>query len=250
MAGHSKWANIRHRKERVDAKRGKTFSRLIKEVTVAAKTGGMDVAANSRLRLALEKARDANVPNDNLDRAVRRGGGLLEGGAGYSEVRYEGYGIGGAAVLVDCFTDNKNRTLAEVRHAFSKYGGNLGTDGSVAYLFERCGQLLFYRVENSAQLMETAIDNGAEDFREEDDESIEIVCPPDNFPALLDAVRAAGYTPEAADIVMRAQTDVPLADDDGRRMQRLLDVLEELDDTQHIYTNADIREEAGLSSSG
>ena len=250
MAGHSKWANIRHRKERVDAKRGKTFSRLIKEVTVAAKTGGMDAAANPRLRLALEKAREANVPNDNLERAIRRGGGQLEGGASYNEVRYEGYGIGGAAVLVDCLTDNKNRTLGEVRHAFNKYGGNLGTDGSVVYLFNRCGQLLFCGVKDSGALMETAIDNGADDFREEDGGDIEIICPPDDFPTLLDAVRAAGYAPDAADVVMRPQNDVSLAGDDGKRMRRLLDVLEDLDDTQQVYTNADIQEEEELLSSG
>lgn len=248
MAGHSKWANIRHRKERVDAKRGKVFSRLIKEVTVAARSGGADPSANPRLRLALEKAREANVPSDNIDRAVKRGGGLLEGGANYSEVRYEGYGIGGAAVLVDCLTDNKNRTLPEVRHVFAKCGGNLGTDGSVAYLFARCGQLLFAGVENSAALMEVAVENGADDFIEDAESGgVEIVCAADSFPALLDAVRAAGYAPDEADIVMRPESDMLLAGEDGRRMQRLLDMLEDLDDTQKIYTNANIQEEEGQS---
>lgn len=249
MAGHSKWANIRHRKERMDAKRGKIFSRLIKEVTVAAKNG-TDAAANPRLRLALEKAREANVPNDNIDRAVKRGGGLLEGGASYAEVRYEGYGIGGAAVLVDCLTDNKNRTFPEVRRAFTKHGGNLGTDGSVTYLFARCGQLLFARVADGAALMEVAIDNGADDFIAdesggEDGEGggVEIICAPESFEALLAAVRAAGYTPDEADIIMRAENEIALSGEDAHRMQRLLDALEDLDDTQQIYTNADIREE-------
>ena len=242
MAGHSKWANIRHRKERVDAKRGKIFSRLIKEVTVAAKNGA-DPAANPRLRLALEKAKEANVPNDNIDRAIKRGGGLLEGGANYSEVRYEGYGIGGAAVLVDCLTDNKNRTLPEVRNVFTKNGGNLGTDGSVAYLFARCGQLLFERVADAAALMEVAIDNGADDFiADEESGGVEIVCAPDSFEALLAAVRAAGHAPDEADIIMRAENEIILSGEDGNRMQRLLDALEDLDDTQQIYTNADIRE--------
>lgn len=244
MAGHSKWANIRHRKERMDAKRGKVFSRLIKEVTVAAKEGGADAAANPRLRLALEKAKEANVPNDNIERAIKRGSGQLEGGASYHEVRYEGYGVGGAAVLVDCLTDNKNRTLAEVRHAFTKNGGNLGTDGSVAYLFNRCGQLLFAEAGDAAQLMEVAVDNGAEDFIEDENGGVEVICAAENFPALLDAVRAAGYAPDEADIVMRADNEITLVGDEAKRLQRLIEALEDLDDTQQVYTNADVGEEA------
>ncbi|MCH9705666.1 MAG: YebC/PmpR family DNA-binding transcriptional regulator [Proteobacteria bacterium] len=242
MAGHSKWANIRHRKERVDAKRGKVFSRLVKEVTVAAKSGGMDPSSNARLRLSLEKAKEANVPNDNIDRAIKRGGGMLDGGANYTEVRYEGYGVGGAAVLVDCLTDNKNRTFPEVRNIFTKCGGNLGTDGSVAYLFKRCGQLLFLECSNAAALMDVAIENGADDFIEEG-EAVEVLCSPEQFPALLDAIRAAGYTPDESDIVMRAENDIVLSGDEGKRMQRLLDGLEDLDDTQQVYSNANIKEE-------
>lgn len=244
MAGHSKWANIRHRKERVDAKRGKVFSKLIKEVTVAARVGGADAAANPRLRLALERARAANVPSDNIDRATKRGAGQIEG-ATYTEVRYEGYGVGGAAVLVDCLTDNKNRTLPEVRHVFAKYGGNLGTDGSVSYLFRRCGQLLFSEVADSAKLMEVALDNNAEDFLEDDDSAgVEIICAPEDFPALLDAVRAAGFQPDESDVIMRAEADINLPEDEARRMQKLLDALEDLDDTQAIFSNANLGEVA------
>ena len=243
MAGHSKWANIRHRKERMDAKRGKIFSRLIKEVTVAAR-GGADASGNPRLRLALEKAKEANVPGDNIERAIKRGAGMLEGAAAYSEVRYEGYGIGGAAVLVDCLTDNKNRTLPEVRRAFTKHGGNLGTDGSVSYLFTRCGQLLYANAAAPAALMDTAIENGAEDFIEDGESGgIEVLCAPENFETLLAAVRSAGAPPDEADIVMRPQNEVALEGEDAKRMQRLLDALEDLDDTQQIYTNADIQAE-------
>lgn len=240
MAGHSKWANIRHRKERVDAKRGKIFTRIIREVMVAAKVGGGDAAANPRLRLALEKARAANVPNDNLERAIKRGSGALEGAA-YTEVRYEGYGVGGAAVLLDCLTDNKNRTLPEVRHAFTKHGGNLGTEGSVAYLFQRCGQLLFCDVADAEKerLMEVALEHAARDFIEDETSAgVEVVSAPEDFVGLLDAVRQAGFAPDAADIVMRAETDVLLDAAQADRMQKLLEVLEDLDDTQHIYTNA------------
>lgn len=232
----------------MDAKRGKAFSRLIKEVTVAAK-GGADVSGNPRLRLALEKAKEANVPGDNIERAIKRGAGLLEGAAAYSEVRYEGYGIGGAAVLVDCLTDNKNRTLPEVRRAFTKHGGNLGTDGSVAYLFTRCGQLLYAQAENPTALMDTAIEHGAEDFiTEAESGGIEVLCAPEQFEALLTALRAAGSPPDEADIVMRAQSEIALAGEEAQRMQKLLDALEDLDDTQQIYTNASLPEEA-LSSS-
>ncbi|MCH9758338.1 MAG: YebC/PmpR family DNA-binding transcriptional regulator, partial [Proteobacteria bacterium] len=214
----------------------------VKEVTVAAKSGGMDPSSNARLRLSLEKAKEANVPNDNIDRAIKRGGGMLDGGANYSEVRYEGYGVGGAAVLVDCLTDNKNRTFPEVRNIFTKCGGNLGTDGSVAYLFKRCGQLLFLECSNAAALMDVAIENGADDFIEEG-EAVEVLCSPEQFPALLDAIRAAGYTPDESDIVMRAENDIVLSGDEGKRMQRLLDGLEDLDDTQQVYSNANIKEE-------
>ena len=240
MAGHSKWANIRHRKERVDAKRGKVFSRLIKEVTVAAKVGGMDAAANPRLRLALEKARAANVPSDNIDRAIKRGGGQLDG-VSYVELRYEGYGPGGAAILMDCLTDNKNRTYPEVRNVFYKYGGNLGNDGSVAYLFRRCGQLLLAEIADSSVLMEIAITNDAEDFIEEDG-GVEIICSPEALATLLHAVREGGFTPDEADIVMRPDAEIALNDDDSDRLQRLLDALEDLDDTQKIYTNVIIGE--------
>lgn len=241
MAGHSKWANIRHRKERVDAKRGKVFSRLVKEVFVAAKMGGIDPDANPRLRLALERARDANVPNDNIDRAVKRGGGQLEG-VNYAEVRYEGYAAGGAALLLDCLTDNKNRTLPEVRRALIKHGGNLAAEGAVSYLFSRCGQLLFSNPSDGAKLMDVAAEHNAAEFNEEDG-GVEILCAPEDFPALLDAVRAGGFPPDAADIVMRADGDMPLFGEEARRMQKLLDALEELDDVQSVYTNADIQEE-------
>ena len=244
MAGHSKWANIRHRKERVDAKRGKVFSRLIKEVTVAARVGGIDPAANPRLRLALEKTREANMPNDNVERAIKRGGGMLEGGASYAEVRYEGYGVGGAAVLVDCLTDNKNRTLPEVRRVFVKYGGNLGTDGSVSYLFKRCGQMLFAAPGDAATLMDIAIENGADDFIQDDDgDGVEILCESEKFTALLDAVRAGGFMPDEFGIVMHADNEVVLDGEDGRRMRKLLEALEDLDDLQQFHTNANIKEE-------
>ena len=243
MAGHSKWANIRHRKERVDAKRGKIFARLIKEVTVAAKVGGGDTSANPRLRLALERAREANVPGDNIERAVKRGSGQLEGGAHYLEVRYEGYGAGGAAILLDCMTDNKNRTLPEVRQVFGKHGGHLGEEGSVSYLFRRCGQLLFAQPADRERLMDTAIENGADDFMEEEEgEGIDILCSPEKFHSLLGVLRDGGWTPDFADIIMRADNDFEMSGDDSLRLQRLLDSLEDLDDTQKVYTNAVVRE--------
>ena len=251
MAGHSKWANIRHRKERMDSKRGKVFSRLIKEIAVAARIGGIDPAANARLRLALEKARDANVPGDNLERAVKRGGGQLDG-VDYSETRHEGYGPGGAAVIVDGLSDNKNRTLAEVRHAFTKHGGNLGANGSVSYLFRHCGQILCAVGDDETKLMEVAIDNGAEGFTSVEvtndaDGAVEITCKPSSFPELLEAIKKAGYNPEFAEIVMSATNEISLQDEEAKRMQKLLMMLDDLDDTQHIYTNAVFKEEEELS---
>ncbi|MDM5148112.1 YebC/PmpR family DNA-binding transcriptional regulator [Candidatus Persebacteraceae bacterium Df01] len=242
MAGHSKWANIKHRKERMDSKRGKTFSRLVKETTIAAKVGGPDPGCNPRLRLALEKAREANVPNDNLERAIKRGSGQLEG-VDYMEVRYEGYGPGGAAVIVDCLTDNKNRSLSEVRFTFNKNGGNLGTDGSVSYLFTRCGQLLFTSVEDEVALMEVAVENGAEDLQTDDNGDVEITCAATDFPTLLDAVRNANFKPEFAEVVMSPSMEVSLDDDDSAKMRRLLNALEDLDDTQQVYTSAALSEE-------
>ena len=241
MAGHSKWANIRHRKERMDAKRGKIFSRLIKEVAVAARVGGADAAANPRLRLALDKARAANVPNDNLERAIKRAAGRQEGEA-YAEARYEGYGAGGAAILIDCLTDNKNRTYPEVRNVFTKHGGNLGGGGSVAYLFRRCGQLLFANAQDGDALMDIAIAHGAEDFFA-DDGGVEILAPPENLPALLDALKQAGREPDEADVVMRAEETVAVGGEAAHKLRRLLDALEDLEDAQAVYTNAQIEEE-------
>ena len=248
MAGHSKWANIRHRKERVDAKKGKVFSRLIREVTVAVKIGGDDPGANPRLRLALDRAREANVPGDNLERAIKRGAGQLEG-ADYEEIRYEGYGPAGAAVIVECLTDNRNRTLAEVRHAFSRNGGNLGADGSVAFLFRRCGRLLFAPGANAERVMEIAIDNGADEVEGDAENGMEIVCPPESFPALLDAMQSAGLRPEFAEVVMRPENEVALSgEDDIRKVRKFLDALEDLDDTQEVHANVVFPEEEAESS--
>ena len=236
MAGHSKWANIRHRKERMDSKRGKTFARLIKETTVAAKIGGPDPDSNPRLRLALEKARAANVPGDNLERAVKRGSGQLEG-VDYAEVRYEGYGPGGAAIIVECLTDNKNRALSDIRHAFNKYGGNLGADGSVSYLFSRCGQLWF-APDSDAKVADVAIEHGASDLHAGDDGSVEVVCEPADFSALLAAMREAGFPPDAADIVMRPSSETVLEGEDAKRTRKLINALEDLDDTQEVHSSA------------
>ena len=237
MAGHSKWANIRHRKERMDAKKGKVFSRLIREVTVAAKIGGGDPDANSRLRLALDRAREANVPGDNLERAVKRGAGQLEG-ADYEEIRYEGYGPAGAAVIVECLTDNRNRTLADVRHAFTRNGGNLGADGSVAFLFRRCGRALFPPGADADRIMEVAADNGADEVEGDPENGVEVVSPPEKFPALLDALKAAGLRPEYAEVVMRPENEVALSGEDARKVRKFLDALEDLDDAQKIHANA------------
>jgi YebC/PmpR family DNA-binding regulatory protein len=239
MAGHSRWANIRHRKERSDAKRGKVFSKAIKEVTVAAKLGGGDPTMNPRLRLALAKAQEANVPKDNIERAIKRGAGELEGVA-YEEVRYEGYGVGGAAVMVDCLTDNRTRTVGEVRHAFTKHGGHLGTDGSVAFLFKYCGQFVLAPGTSEDRVMEVALDAGAEDVLTNDDGSVEVLCAPGDFDAVKGALAKAGLTPAFAEVTMKPTTEVELKGEDAARMQRLLDALESLDDVQEIYTTADI----------
>jgi YebC/PmpR family DNA-binding regulatory protein len=237
MAGHSKWANIQHRKGRQDAKRGKIFTRLIKEITVAARLGGGDADSNPRLRLAMDKAYDNNMPKDNVERAIKRGSGELEG-VNYEEIRYEGYGIGGAAVMVDCMTDNRTRTVADVRHAFTKYGGNLGTDGSVAFLFKHCGQFLFAPGTSEEKVMEAAIDAGAEDVVTNDDGSIEVMCAPPDFVAVKDGLEKAGLKAEIAEITMKPANESELTGDDAVKMQKLLDALESLDDVQDVYTTA------------
>lgn len=241
MAGHSKWANIQHRKGRQDAKRGKIFTRLIKEITVAAKLGGGDVASNPRLRMAVDKAKAESMPKDNIENAIKRGSGTLEG-VNYEELRYEGYGINGAAVMVDCMTDNKTRTVADVRHAFSKYGGNLGTDGSVAFLFKHCGTLLFAPGADEEKIMEVALESGAEDVVTNDDGSIEVITAPNDFGAVNEALVTAGLKPELAEVTMKASTETVLTGDDAVRMQKLLDALDDLDDVQEVYTSAVIEE--------
>jgi len=240
MAGHSKWANIQHRKNRQDEKRGKVFTRLIKEITVAAKMGGGDPAVNPRLRLAMDKAGDANMTKDKVMDAIKRGTGQLEG-VDYEEIRYEGYGIGGAAVIVDCLTDNRTRTVAEVRHAFSKHGGNLGTDGSVSFLFKHCGQFVFAPGASEEQIMNAALDAGAEDVITDSDGAIEVVCTPNDFQAIKSALEKSGLKPEVAEVTMRASTETELIGDDGVKMQKLLDAIESLDDVQEVYTNAVIQ---------
>jgi YebC/PmpR family DNA-binding regulatory protein len=237
MAGHSKWANIKHRKAHTDAKRGKIFSRLIREVTVASRLGGADASSNPRLRLAMDKATDHNMPKDTIERAIKRGAGAQEG-VNYEEVRYEGYGINGAAVIVDCMTDNRTRTVADVRHAFSKYGGNLGTDGSVAFLFKHCGQLVFAPGTNEDKLLEVALDAGAEDVLNNDDGSIEVITTTHDFVAVKEALAKAGFKPELAEVTMKPTTEVALIGEDATRMQKLLDAFEALDDVQEVYTTA------------
>jgi len=241
MAGHSKWANIQHRKGRQDARRGKVFTKLIKEITVAAKLGGSDANTNPRLRLAMDKARAENMPGDNIQRAIQRGAGQLEG-VSYEEIRYEGYGIGGAAVMVDCMTDNRARTVAEVRFAFGKNGGNLGTDGSVSYLFKHCGQIVFAPGSSEDKVMEAAIEAGAEDVVTNEDRSVEVITAPGDFQVVRDALVKAGLKPEIAEVTMKPGNEVVLAGEDGRRMQKLLDALDDLDDIQSVYTNAAIEE--------
>jgi len=237
MAGHSKWANIKHKKAATDAKRGKIFTRLFKEITVAARLGGGDPGMNPRLRLAIDKATENNMPKDTIERAVKRGSGSLDG-ANYEEIRYEGYGINGAAVIVDCMTDNRTRTVADVRHAFSKYGGNLGTDGSVAFLFKHCGQLVFAPGTSEDALMEAAIDAGAEDVIAHDDGSVEVVTGPYDFVAVKDALARKGMKPEFAEVTMKPSAEVEFRGDDALRMQKLLDAIEAIDDVQEVYTTA------------
>jgi YebC/PmpR family DNA-binding regulatory protein len=239
MAGHSKWANIQHRKGRQDEKRGKVWTRLIREIVVAARQGGGDLAMNPRLRLAVEKAKAANMPADTIRKNVDKATGNLEG-VQYEEVRYEGYGIGGAAVIVDCMTDNRVRTVAEVRHAFSKYGGNLGTEGSVAFQFRHCGQLVFAPGTSEDAVMAAALDAGADDVIVDDDGAIEVLCAPNDFEAVKAGLEKAGLHAELAEVTLRPENTVPLAGDDAQRMQKLIDVIEDLDDTQALHHNAEI----------
>ena len=243
MAGHSKWANIQHRKGRQDAKRGKIFTRLIKEITVAARMGGGDPDMNPRLRLAVDKAYENNMPKDNVERAIKRGTGDLEG-VNYEEIRYEGYGIGGAAVMVDCLTDNRTRTVADVRHAFSKHGGNMGSDGSVAFLFKHCGQLVFAPGTSEEKLLDAALEAGAEDVVTNDDGSIEVVTGPYDFSAVKSALEKAGFKAEMAEVTMKPSTETVLEGEDAARMQKLIDALESLADVQEVYTTAAMDEAA------
>ena len=239
MAGHSKWANIQHRKKAQDAKRGKLFTRLIREITVAARMGGSDLDSNSRLRLAVDKGLSANMTRDTVERAIKRGAGELDGD-NYEEVRYEGYGPGGTAVLVDCMTDNRNRTVAEIRHAFAKYNGNLGTSGSVAYLFASAGVIQFPAGTNEDAVMEVALESGAEDVINIEDSRLEVITTPDTFIAVKEALQASDLSPDQAEVTMRAGTTTSLSNKDGETMLRLLDALDELDDVQNVYSNADI----------
>jgi YebC/PmpR family DNA-binding regulatory protein len=241
MAGHSKWANIQHRKGRQDEKRGKVWTRCIREITVAARQGGPDLSANPRLRLAVDKAKAANMPADRIKYNIDKASGNLEG-LSYEEVRYEGYGIGGAAIIVDCMTDNRVRTVAEVRHAFSKHGGNMGTEGSVAFQFKHCGQFVFAPGTSEDKVMEVALEAGADDVITGDDGAIEVLCPVADFEAVKAALEAAGLQPELAEVTMRAENEIELEGDDAARMRKLLDVLEDLDDVQAVYHNAAIDE--------
>lgn len=241
MAGHSKWANIQHRKGRQDEKRGKIWTRVIREITVAARTGGGDPAMNPRLRLAIEKAKAANMPADRIKYNVDKASGTLEG-LSLEEIRYEGYGIGGAAVILDTMTDNRVRTVAEVRHAFSKYGGNLGTEGSVSFQFKHCGQLIFAPGTSEDQVMEVALEAGAEDVITDDDGAIEVLTSYPDFEAVKNALEAKGLKPEIAEVTMRPENTIALSGEDGARMQKLLDILEDLDDVQNVYHNAEISE--------
>jgi YebC/PmpR family DNA-binding regulatory protein len=241
MAGHSKWANIQHRKGRQDEKRGKVWTRIIREITVAARQGGGDVSANPRLRLAIDKAKAANMPADRIKYNIDKASGALEG-VNYEEIRYEGYGIGGAAIIVDTMTDNRVRTVAEVRHAFSKYGGNLGTEGSVAFQFKHCGQFIFAPGTSEDKVMDVALEAGAEDVITDDDGAIEVLCAPPDYEAVKEALEAAGLKPEVAGVTMRAENTVELTGEDAQRMQKLLDVIEDLDDVQDVFHNAEMSE--------
>jgi len=241
MAGHSKWANIQHRKGRQDEKRGKIWTRVIREIMVAARQGGGDLSANPRLRLAVDKAKAANMPADTIKRNIDKATGNLEG-VNYEEIRYEGYGIGGAAIIVDTMTDNKVRTVAEVRHAFSKYGGNLGTEGSVAFQFRNVGQLILAPGTSEDMVMEVALDAGAEDVIASEDGAIEVITAPADFEKVKEALEAAGLKPEVAEVTMRPENTIPLTGEDAQRMQKLLDVIEDLDDVQDVFHNAEIEE--------
>ena len=241
MAGHSKWANIQHRKGRQDEKRGKLWTRAIREIMVAAKAGGGDLSANPRLRLAVDKAKAVNLPADTIKRNIDKATGNLEG-VSYEEIRYEGYGIGGAAIIVDTMTDNRVRTVAEVRHAFGKHGGNMGTEGSVAFQFKHCGQLVFAPGTSEDKVMEVALEAGAEDVVTDEDGAIEVLAAPGDFEAVRDALEAAGLKPEVAEVTMRAENTIELAGEDAAKMQKLLDALEDLDDVQDVYHNAALSE--------
>ena len=241
MAGHSKWANIQHRKGRQDAKRGKIFTRLIKEISVASRLGGSEITANARLRLAVDKAYANNMPKDTVERATKRGSGELEG-VSYEEIRYEGYGIGGAAVIVDCMTDNRVRTVADVRHAFAKHGGNLGSAGSVAFLFRHCGQLLFAPGTSEEKVLEAALEAGAEDVIANDDGSIEVITTPNDFLAVKDKLEKSGLKAEFAEVTMKPTTEIAFTGEDAAKMQKLMDALETLDDVQEVYTSAVMQE--------
>jgi YebC/PmpR family DNA-binding regulatory protein len=242
MAGHSKWANIQHRKNAQDAKRGKLFTRLIREITVSARMGGGDINANPRLRAAVDKALTANMTKDTIERAIKRGSGGMDG-AHYEEVRYEGYGPGGTAVMVDCLTDNRNRTVAEVRHAFSRCGGSLGTSGSVGFLFTETGVLSYPTGCDEERIMEVALEAGADDVVTNEDGSVDVLTQPAEFQAVKQAMLAAGLEPEQAEVTMRANTNSPLDLETARKMVKLLEILEDLDDTQNVYSNADIAED-------
>ena len=239
MAGHSKWANIQHRKGRQDEKRQRIWTRVVREIMVAARTGGGDPAANPRLRLAIEKAKAANMPADTVKRNIDKATGNLEG-VSYEEIRYEGYGLGGAAMIVDTMTDNRVRTVAEVRHIFSKYGGNMGTEGSVAFQFKHCGQLFFAPGTDEEKVMNVALEAGAEDVITDDEGAIEVLTPPAEFEAVKNALEAAGLTPEVAEVTMRPENTIDLAGDDAAKMQKLLDMLEDLDDVQDVFHNANV----------
>ncbi len=239
MAGHSKWANIQHRKGRQDEKRGKIWTRIIREITVAARQGGGDLSANPRLRLAVDRAKAANMPADRVKYNIDKATGSLDG-LQYEEIRYEGYGIGGAAIIVDTMTDNRVRTVAEVRHAFSKHGGNMGTEGSVAFQFKHCGQIVLAPGTSEDRVMEIALDAGGDDVLADDEGAIEVLTTPAAFEAVRNALESAGLKPEIAEITMRAENTIELTGDDGARMQKLLDVLEDLDDVQAVYHNAAI----------
>ena len=241
MAGHSKWANIQHRKGRQDEKRGKVWTRVIREIMVAARQGGGDLSANPRLRLAVDKAKAANMPADTIKRNIDKATGNLEG-VSYEEIRYEGYGIGGAAIIVDTMTDNKVRTVAEVRHVFSKYGGNMGTEGSVAFQFKHCGQLILAPGTSEDKVMEVALEAGAEDVISDEDGAIEVITAPGDFETVKNALEAAGLKAEIAEVTMRPENTIPLAGEEAARMQKIVDMLEDLDDVQNVFHNAEIQE--------